>query len=208
MWYAQKCIKGTQTFPISKLGGWKHTTAFHKSTEANRHQTLNHLRQYICSGNRSVIGNRGGRGTLWNNGDIGLSPASWETTQTNKPPKHYAKTGARTSAVLVRTRGNIPNGSEPHKGPSLTKDAWPHSTWRKMWQVSWRLVLKELKENVTSKVSCRATDSLDYLPSKWSESRSAFPTDWSTTFTNERRQWGRLKSGPPLMRRLEETGHS
>ena len=26
-------------------------------------------------------------------GNIGLSPANQETAQTNKPPKHYAKTG-------------------------------------------------------------------------------------------------------------------
>ena len=44
MRHAQKFIIGTQTFPISKLDGWKHTTAFHKSSEANRHQALNHLR--------------------------------------------------------------------------------------------------------------------------------------------------------------------
>ena len=30
MRHAQKCITGTQTFPISKLGGWKHMTASHK----------------------------------------------------------------------------------------------------------------------------------------------------------------------------------
>ena len=44
--HAQKYITGTQTFPISKLGGWKHTTAFHKSSKTNRHQALKHLRQY------------------------------------------------------------------------------------------------------------------------------------------------------------------
>ena len=27
----------TQTSPISKLGGWKHITAFNKSSETNRH---------------------------------------------------------------------------------------------------------------------------------------------------------------------------
>ena len=81
MRHAQKCITGSQTFPISKLGGWKHTTAFHKSSEANRHQALKLLRQYRCYGNRSVVGNRGGRWTLWNRGDIGLSPASRETAQ-------------------------------------------------------------------------------------------------------------------------------
>ena len=64
MRHALKCITGTQTFPISKLGGWKHTTAFHRSSEVNRHQALKHLRQYRCYGNRSVVGNRGGRWTL------------------------------------------------------------------------------------------------------------------------------------------------
>ena len=40
MGHAQECITGDQTFPISKLGGWKHTTAFHKSPKMNRHQAL------------------------------------------------------------------------------------------------------------------------------------------------------------------------
>ena len=117
MRHAQECITGTQSFPISKLGGWKHTTAFHESSKANRHQALKHLRQYRCYGNQSVVGNKRERWTLWNRGDIGPSPASRETAQTNKPPKHYTKTTlflrARTSAVLLRIRGNIPNGSEP-----------------------------------------------------------------------------------------------
>ena len=41
--HVQKCITGTQTIPISKLGSWKHITAFHKSSEANRHQVLKYL---------------------------------------------------------------------------------------------------------------------------------------------------------------------
>ena len=90
---AQKCITGMQTFPISKLGGLKHTTAFHKSSKTNRYQALKHLGQYRCYGNWSVIGNRRGRWTFRNWGDIGLSPASWETTLTNKPLKHYIKMG-------------------------------------------------------------------------------------------------------------------
>ena len=43
MGHTQECITGTQTFPISKLGGWKDTTAFHKSSKTNRHQALKHL---------------------------------------------------------------------------------------------------------------------------------------------------------------------
>ena len=35
-----KSITGTQTFPISKLGGWKHINAFRKSSKTNRHQAL------------------------------------------------------------------------------------------------------------------------------------------------------------------------
>ena len=107
MGHSQKCITGTQLFPISKLCGWKHTIAFHKSSKMNRHQTLKHLRQYWCYGNPSVISNRGGRWTFRNWSDIGLSPARRETTQTNIPPKHYTKTGGITSADLLRKRGNI-----------------------------------------------------------------------------------------------------
>ena len=87
MWHTQTCITGAQKFPISKLGGWKHTTAFHKSSKTNRHQALKHLRQNWCYGNRSVIGNRGWWWTFKNWADIGLSPTNRETTQTNKPPK-------------------------------------------------------------------------------------------------------------------------
>ena len=93
MGHTQKCITGTQIFPISKLGGWKDTIAFHKSSKTNRHQELKHLRQYWRYGNWLVIGNRRGLWTFRNWGDIGLSLASRETTQTNKPPKHYTKTG-------------------------------------------------------------------------------------------------------------------
>ena len=44
MGHAQKGITGTQTFLISKLGGWKYSTQFQKSSAAtytsNRHQAL------------------------------------------------------------------------------------------------------------------------------------------------------------------------
>ena len=101
MGHAQKCMTDTQTFPISKLGGWKHTSMFHKSFKTNRQQTLKHLRQYWCYGNRSVIGHRGGWWTLWYADDIGLPPASRETTQTNKAPKHYAKTWDNTDIMEI-----------------------------------------------------------------------------------------------------------
>ena len=86
MGHTQKCITGTQTFPISKLGGWKDTTPFHKLSKTN--QALKHLDDPDV-----MEQNRRGRWTFRNCGDIGLSPVSWETTQTNKPLKHYTKTG-------------------------------------------------------------------------------------------------------------------
>ena len=104
MVHEQKSITGTHTFPISKLGGWKRTTAFHRWFKTNRHQALKHLRQYWCYGNRSVIGTRGGRWTFRNWGDIGLSPASQEITQTNKPPKHYTKTGDHNIGCCLKKK--------------------------------------------------------------------------------------------------------
>ena len=106
MEHAQKCITGTQTFPINKLDGWKHTTAFHRSSKTNRHQTLKHLnKQYGCYLNRLVIGNSAGRWAFRNWVVIGLSPASWETTQTNTPPKHNTKMeGHNISSSLKKSR--------------------------------------------------------------------------------------------------------
>ena len=85
MGHEQKCIAGTQTFPISKLGGWKYTIG---SINCPR-QT--NTRQYWCHGNWPPIGNRGGLWTFQNLGDIVLSPANRETTVTNKPLKHDIK---------------------------------------------------------------------------------------------------------------------
>ena len=45
MGHARKCITGTPTSPIRKMGGWKHTIAFHKTSNMFRHQALKHLRQ-------------------------------------------------------------------------------------------------------------------------------------------------------------------
>ena len=58
-----------------------------------------------------------------------------------------------------------------HKGPSLTRDASPHSTWTQ----------KVVKLGDGWQVSSRPTASLDCLLSKWSDSRSALPTDPHTS---------------------------
>ena len=59
-----------------------------------------------------------GRSPLWNRGDIGLSPASRVTTQTNKPPKHYTVTrGQNISFSLNKKRKH----TQPHKDPSRTE---------------------------------------------------------------------------------------
>ena len=87
MGHTQKCIPGTQTFPISKLGSYRSTLLRSISSKTNRHQTLKHFRQHWCYENRLAIGNRGGGLGLWvlQWDDIGLSPASRKITQTNKP---------------------------------------------------------------------------------------------------------------------------
>ena len=80
MGHEQKSITGTHTFPISKLGGWKHTTALHKSFKTNRHQALKHLRQYWCYGNWLVIGNRRGRCININENMLKLAVYNWLKT--------------------------------------------------------------------------------------------------------------------------------
>ena len=121
MGHLQKCITGTQTFPINKLGGWKHITAFHKSSKANRHQALKYLRQYWCYGNLSVIGNRGGQWTFRNWGIIALSQQAGKLPRRTSRRNTALRRGAITSAVLLRKRGNIPFRSVPPQGSKSNK---------------------------------------------------------------------------------------
>ena len=116
MGHAQKCITDTQTLLIIKLGGWKNTMAFHKSSKTNRHQVLWHLRQYWCYGNRSVIGKRRGRWTFRNWGDKG-GKLPRRTSRRNTTLRREAI----TSAVLIRKRGNRPNGSVSPWGSKSNK---------------------------------------------------------------------------------------
>ena len=90
VWDTENSITSTETFSICELGGRKHTSTFHKPSKMNRHQTLKHLYQNRCIW--SLIGNRRGRWTFWNWGEIGLSSESGETTQKNKPPKCHNET--------------------------------------------------------------------------------------------------------------------
>ena len=53
-------------------------------------------------------------------GGICLSPASRESSQTERPPKRYTEIGARTSAVLLRKRVNNLNTSLSQYG-SMSK---------------------------------------------------------------------------------------
>ena len=78
--HAQWWITGAQTFSISKLGGWKQTTAFHRRSNTIDCTDVIKIDWLFC--------NRGGRWTLRNWDDIGQSPGSRETTQANKSPKH------------------------------------------------------------------------------------------------------------------------
>ena len=101
-----------------------------------------------------------------NSGDIGLAPASRETTQTNKATKHYAKTGSQNINSLLRKKETYPMGHSLHKGQS---------------QIKRRLAAIYLNQKVVSlgdgwQVSGRLTDSLQ-MPSKLFDIRSALPTD-------------------------------
>ena len=113
--HARKCITGTLTFQISKLGGWKRPLGSinrPRQTDTCRSNTLE-LRQYWCYGNRSDSSVREGRWTFRNWGDIGLSPACLKTTLTIKPPKHYTKTaGHNINSSLKKKRKRTPWISE------------------------------------------------------------------------------------------------
>ena len=106
MRHTQECIAGTLPFLIRKLGGWKHTTAFHESYKTKRHRAPNppNTVRPICSGNPSVVCNRGGRWTLRNWSDIGLSPANMEATQTKKPPKHCTEMGSQNISSSLQIK--------------------------------------------------------------------------------------------------------
>ena len=117
VWDTQKCITGTQTFLTSKLGGWKHTTAFHKLSQTNRHQTLKHRRQHWYNSNLSVIGNSGGRSTFQNWSDIGQEAGKLHKRRSCQ--NTVLRRGASTSAVLFRKRKTYSVAQCNHKGPRL-----------------------------------------------------------------------------------------
>ena len=53
--HTQKCITGTQTFPISKLVGGKHTAAFNKSSKTNRHRNIDRRNSMDSTGDTPVV---------------------------------------------------------------------------------------------------------------------------------------------------------
>ena len=75
--------------------GSMHTTAFRKSSETNRQQTLKHFRQNWCHGNLWVMATEEEFWTVRNWGDINLSPASREISQTNKLPNTTVRRGQK-----------------------------------------------------------------------------------------------------------------
>ena len=114
MRHAEKCITGIQTFPISKLGGWKHTSLHSinrpRRTDTRRSNTLDNTD--VMEIDRQLATEEDGRPF-----GIGVTLACLQ--QAGKLPRRTSRRnttlrrGARTSAVLLRKRGNIPNGSEP-----------------------------------------------------------------------------------------------
>ena len=135
MGHAQNCITVTKSFPISKLGGWQHAIAFHKSSKTNRYQVLKHLWQRWCYGNRSVIGNRGGRWTLRNWGDIDLSPAMWKLPRrtSRRNPTLRCMGDHNISSSLKKMRKRTQWVSATIRVQDLPREASPLSTWRQWW---------------------------------------------------------------------------
>ena len=123
MGHTQKCITGTQTCPINKLGGWKHTINRPRRSDTKYcgywwyvtggGDVTDYGGGQTSSGNwhLSVIGNRGGWWTFRNWGDIYLSTTSVETTQTKKQWKQYSETGGQTSCSSPRKWRKISVGA-------------------------------------------------------------------------------------------------
>ena len=119
MGHAQKCITCTQTFPISKLGGWKYTTTFHKSSKIDRYQALNTLDttdvMEIC---RKLATEEDG-GPFGIGAPLACLQQAWKLHRriirrgghkTGRGGQRTARTRAITSAVLLRKIVHIPNG--------------------------------------------------------------------------------------------------
>ena len=114
----------TDTFPISKLGGWKHTTGLNILSKTYRHQALNPLNNTdVMEIGRWLATEEDGE-PFW----IGVTLACLQ--QAGKLPRRTSRRNttlrreARTLAVFLRKWGKIPMGQCHHnKGPSITRDA-------------------------------------------------------------------------------------
>ena len=169
MWHTQKCTTGTQTFPISKLGGWKYITEFHKSSKTNRHQAFKYIPILMlwksienCQQKRAVELRIGVTlACLQQAGKLPRRTSHRNTTQ---------KRGTITSAVLKKFRKHTQWVSAIIRVKSNKR----------------RLASLDLKAKVVKlgdgwQVSGRSTDTLKCLLSKWSDSRSVLPTDSHTS---------------------------
>ena len=88
-------------------------------------------------------------------------------------------------------------GQSPHKGPSLTRDAWPHSTWRQRRYVS-EMDRKWAADQQTRWTACHQNDPrADQLCQP-----TLTPVHHPPPTIGDEAEHSRLKSGPPLMRRL------
>ena len=94
--------------------------------------------------------------TLWNRGDIGLSPSSWETIQMNKAPKHYTK----------MVDQNIGSSRKKKRKHTQLCGAPIRSNSNKRCLTSLDLKARAGGLGDGWQVSGRSTGSLDWLPSK------------------------------------------
>ena len=128
--WTTKLATCTQTFPLIKLGGWKHSIAFHKASEtidATQSNTLDNTDVM----ERSVIGKWGGRRSFRDWGDIGLCAAAGKLPRLTSH-RNVHSDGGPEHQQFSEEKG-YPMGQCHHKGPSLTGDARRLSTWRQRW---------------------------------------------------------------------------
>ena len=122
VWDTHEGIISSECFPISELGGWIHTSAFHKlisRTDTKRSITTNCPKLWT-----SVICNRKWMWTFWNWGEIDLSSASTKTTKRRSPCINNTETRSQNVIYPFNKRGNLPiKGQFLYRCPSPTRVA-------------------------------------------------------------------------------------
>ena len=154
MGHKQKCITGIQTLPIGKLGGWKHTTAFHNlfhKTALNK--TFERLHSIKPTPDAQTIKtilmlwkSVGNLATEEDSRPFGIRVTLECLQQARKLQRQTSsrnttlRQGAITSAALFKKERkhtqlvSPTRRSQSYKGKSPTRYAKPNSTYWERWK--------------------------------------------------------------------------